>query len=132
MGSRRRAWMIGFVACVWVVCGGVTALLARAIVRTLRPADRVSLRIDPPEQVHLPDPTLGYRTGTGRFTITKTLTDPATGRGRSFAYTATMDDRGQRITGPPSAADTPDRPEVWVFGCSFTWGMGLQDHETYP
>lgn len=30
------------------------------------------------------------------------------------------------------APDTADRPEIWIFGCSFTYGWGVNDSENYP
>jgi hypothetical protein len=40
---------------------------------------------------------------------------------------------GHRITRPlPEDAIAPPRPQIWVFGCSFTFGTLLSDEETFP
>lgn len=38
-----------------------------------------------------------------------------------------------RATQPQgTASDTDPRPQIWIFGCSFTYGWGVEDHETFP
>ncbi len=36
---------------------------------------------------------------------------------------------GWRVTPKPSK---PAAPEIVILGCSFTWGIGVEDTETYP
>jgi hypothetical protein len=60
-----------------------------------------------------PDPLVGYLCipGTRRISLVKGLD--------RVDFRATIGPDGYRITHPPSArADT--RPELWIFGCSFT------------
>ena len=46
-------------------------------------------------------------------------------------FQATIGPDGYRITSPnPSAPE--HRPQIWISGCSFTWGLGVNDDETYP
>jgi hypothetical protein len=49
---------------------------------------------------------------------------------RSRSFTATIGQDGLRITSPGEQG--ADRPEVWILGCSFTWGYLLNDDETFP
>jgi hypothetical protein len=44
----------------------------------------------------------------------------------------THDARTLRITHPVDPAGAESRPEIWIFGCSFTHGWSLSDEETYP
>jgi hypothetical protein len=46
----------------------------------------------------------------------------------------TRGDDGRRITRPLSedADAPPPRPQIWVFGCSFTFGTMLSDDQTFP
>lgn len=75
---------------------------------------------------HAPDPDLGWvpapdkRTKNG-FAIPR--------KGLRLDWTVTTDPDGQRITAPaPSTADTT----VSLYGCSNTFGWGLDDEATYP
>jgi hypothetical protein len=49
--------------------------------------------------------------------------------GESYVFRITNGADGLRITHPPGAQ--PGRPELWIFGCSYTQGWGLSDEETY-
>jgi hypothetical protein len=37
-----------------------------------------------------------------------------------------------RITHPPNGPTSAARPQIWIFGCSFTHGWSLSDEQTYP
>ena len=41
----------------------------------------------------------------------------------------TIGDDGYRITSRSPAA--PGTPELWISGCSYTWGLGVNDEETF-
>lgn len=131
--ARRRGLKIGFILTVWVACGAGVFLAGRAILRRLWPEPTLTIQVDPPRPVHVFDPLLGYRTAPGSYVVTKAFADPARDGDAHLAYHATMGADGYRVTGPePSGDRDRDRPEVWIFGCSFTWGMGLDDDQTYP
>ena len=75
---------------------------------------------------HAPDPALGWvpapdkRTENG-FAVPR--------KGLRLDWTVTTDAAGRRITAPaPSGADTT----VAIYGCSNTFGWGLEDEATYP
>jgi hypothetical protein len=69
------------------------------------------------------DEQLGFAGLPGRFEVT--LQD-------TLHYTVTHNAEGYRITEPANVKDTLDRPEIWIFGCSFTHGFGVNDDESYP
>jgi hypothetical protein len=45
-------------------------------------------------------------------------------------FDATIGPDGYRITTRSPLRDR--RPQIWISGCSFTWGLGVNDDETYP
>jgi hypothetical protein len=68
-------------------------------------------------------PTLGYisRPGEFRFTLTG-----------DYTFKTTQGSNGLRITHPLNTYRSEDKKEIWIFGCSFTWGWALNDEETFP
>ena len=69
-------------------------------------------------------PLLGYTNIPGKFSITL----PS-----GYRFTATHDADRRRITAPVGSANTGGGSgEIWIFGCSFTYGWSLNDAETYP
>lgn len=72
------------------------------------------------------DPELGFKGSPGNFVFTE--------RNPQFPgelrYKVTIGEDGYRVTSRnPGAFD--GKPEVWVFGCSFTWGQGINDEDTF-
>jgi hypothetical protein len=49
---------------------------------------------------------------------------------RSHHFIARIGPDGLRVTGPERRQAV--KPEIWILGCSFTWGYMLNDAETYP
>jgi len=45
-------------------------------------------------------------------------------------FRVTIGSDGYRVAGPDRHAGA--LPEVWIFGCSYTWGLGLDDDQTFP
>ncbi|MFH1800840.1 MAG: SGNH/GDSL hydrolase family protein [Candidatus Omnitrophota bacterium] len=69
-------------------------------------------------------PTLGYAMIPGRYTVT--LPD-------GYKFTVTHGNDFLRITSPLNASPVqPNEGEIWIFGCSFTYGWSLNDEQTYP
>lgn len=102
------------------------------------------IRVEPGGKMFDRDPVLGYRLLPGRYRVTLHT---------GYDYTATHDDARQRITAPldhsdaasgssgqPGVADggdssdaaDSDRPEVWIFGCSFAYGYSVDDEQSVP
>jgi hypothetical protein len=83
----------------------------------------VAVKVEPGGKFYQPHPTLGYTHIPGRYTVFFWDT--------SFA--ATHLPNTLRVTHPiESYNESQRKEEVWIFGCSFTHGWGLQDNETYP
>jgi hypothetical protein len=78
--------------------------------------------IEPPGRFNLPDAELGYlpRSGASRITI------PG-----PYTFTMTHLSSGFRITHPLDTYPAKSKPEIWIFGCSFTHGWSLNDEQTY-
>lgn len=84
-----------------------------------------SLQIQPEGSFFQAHPTLGYTGKPGPFTLT--LAHPDT---PPITFHVTHDDEGYRISEPPSDS-TDKRPEIWLFGCSYTHGYGVNDDVTF-
>ena len=83
-----------------------------------------AIRVEPGGVLTAPDPVLGFTYLPGRFKVT--FDD-----GDSWVLTHRLD--SLRIARPVDADDAfRGRPGVWIFGCSFVHGWGLNDTETLP
>lgn len=117
----------------WVVLGlllfGVLVSVSEGMVRlagfTPYRVTNVSIDVNPGGKWFMRHPTLGYSNIPGKFIVTLWL-------GHSF--NATHLPNTLRITHPiDSYFNNPrQKEEIWIFGCSFTHGWGLNDQETYP
>lgn len=74
---------------------------------------------------HVPDDTLGWALRPD-FIATNSFSIPR--KKLHHEYTVTTDGDGRRIT---SQADHTGKPVISVYGCSNTFGWGLDDDETY-
>jgi hypothetical protein len=83
--------------------------------------DTRNTKIEPGGSLFVADDTLGFKLRPGKFSVT--LNDQLT-------FTATHDENGHRFI--PSINDTTSKPEIWIFGCSFTYGWGVNDNECWP
>ncbi|MCU0612961.1 MAG: hypothetical protein MUE60_14390 [Candidatus Eisenbacteria bacterium] len=81
-----------------------------------------------PVQAHTPysvaHPTLGHTIQPGRIRIVL----PG---GRSFTATH-LEDCTRATRSLDARMGTVPQGEIWVFGCSFTYGWAVDDHETFP
>jgi hypothetical protein len=84
--------------------------------------EAVQLRVEPGGRRQETDPELGYHHSPAAFRITFDNGD---------AWTATHRPDTLRITRPPEAP-VPSGPGIWIFGCSFVHGWGLDDADTFP
>jgi hypothetical protein len=107
------------------VAAALLAAEALARARGWRPwtPDPVAAEVEPGGSLYLPDPVLGYRLRPGAYTVTL-----ASG----LRFRATHDAHGRRATGPPPAPDAGPRPEIWLFGDSYTYGWSVDDAATFP
>jgi hypothetical protein len=70
-------------------------------------------------------PTLGYASLPGEFTVTLRRTN--------YSFHVTNLSNGLRVTHPLASYNPAShKPEIWLFGCSFTYGWTLNDEQSYP
>ncbi len=83
-----------------------------------------SIKVDPGGKFYQKHATLGYTHIPGRFAVTLNKGAP---------FSATHLPNTLRVTHPiDSYGESRRKEEIWIFGCSFTYGWGLNDEETYP
>jgi hypothetical protein len=118
--------------------GGAELVLRAKGIRPWR-ADGVtvpSIHVEPGEKFFQTHPALGYSHIPGRFNVTLGLTDPsalAPGHPDHLRFTVTHLPNTLRITHPVDrVTGESGKPELWIFGCSFTHGWSVNDDETYP
>lgn len=93
-------------------------------VRPWVPREEKTISVEPGGRLVTPHPILGYTYIPGRFTVT--LAD-------GYSFVMTHLENSLRVTQPlDDYAETHEKPEIWIFGCSFTHGWSLNDQETYP
>lgn len=73
-----------------------------------------------PSKPYIADKTFGIRLNEGVFTLT--LND-------AIEFTATHQANGERKV---PGSELSDNPEILFLGCSFTYGYGVNDDETFP
>jgi uncharacterized protein (DUF1778 family) len=81
-----------------------------------------SMVVKPGGRFFQEDSLLGYRGRPGRFEL---LLDD------SLAFTVTHDAEGWRKTSLDSTL-SDSLPQIWILGCSFTHGYGVNDADNYP
>ena len=83
--------------------------------------DLAPFRVEPGGRLYEDDPIIGYRLNPGRFTVY--MAD-------GFPVQTTHLPTHERAT---SGTDQPsERAEIWIFGCSYTYGWSVNDGETFP
>jgi hypothetical protein len=107
-----------------VVFGMMMALLEGILRLTKEPPwqpDLVPFRVEPGGKLYEDDPQLGYRLKPGRFTVFMADGFPVETIHWSSPERATAE------------AESPAaRPEIWMLGCSITYGWSVPDRETFP
>jgi len=108
-------------AAIFVVCGEVIVRFKGT--KPFQVTDG-SFPVDPGGSLFLPHPTLGYTGRPGSFVGTMPT---------GYSFRATHLPSGHRITHPLDTYNASrQKPEIWIFGCSWTYGWSLSDEETFP
>ena len=112
---------LAFLSAIFVVCGEV-------IVRykgiepwqtKVRP-----IEVDPGGRLFTRHSTLGYTGTPGSFLVTLPT---------GYSFRVTHLPSTLRITHRRDSYDaSSQKPEIWIFGCSLTYGWSLNDEETFP
>jgi len=83
--------------------------------------DLVPFRVEPSGMLYEDDTVLGYRLKPGRFSVY--MAD-------GFPVLTTHLSTHERATGGND--QQLGKPEIWIFGCSYTYGWSVNDGETFP
>ena len=123
-GSRLRR-IPGYVAYCAVVFG-LLFLVAEGLVRWRGAApwdpQPAALRVDPGGRLYQTDPELGYRMLPGRYTVRFPT---------GFGFDVPHGEDSLRIVREPARPTPAGAPELWIFGCSFSYGWGVDDSAVY-
>ena len=79
------------------------------------------IRIEPGGKLVEPDPLLGFVNVPGRVRV----------HFGDLDFVATHDKEHHRITSSVKDKTSSDGPELWVIGCSFAHGFGVEDEEVF-
>jgi hypothetical protein len=121
--TRQRAFQ-AIALTLSVVFSLALAEVALRVYPVIPPPEQLDIEIDPGGKYQEPDAELGFRPlpGTYRFVFD-----------HKYPWTLTNLPDTTRITRPVSAyTDSSPQPALWIFGCSFTQGWGLDDNGTMP
>lgn len=121
-GARNVLVLLALTAGASVASLALAEVVARLAGRQPFRPEVVRLRVEPGGRYQSADPRLGYRHLPGRFRITFPTGD---------AWTATHGPDTLRVSRPADRAPSSDRG-LWIFGCSFVHGWGLDDRDTLP
>jgi hypothetical protein len=121
--GRQRLFIVFAVGLGLVLAVGVAEIALR-IFPVIRKPQQLDILIEPGGKYQTPDPELGFKPLPGRY---KALFD------HRYPWILTNLPDTTRITKPPERYTVdPPKPGIWVFGCSFTQGWGLNDEDTMP
>jgi hypothetical protein len=123
--KKRRSWRSKLIYPLFLIV--VVLVAGEIVVRIMgygpwQPSEQ-SFSVKPDGPFFQADSVLGYVGRPGQFDLTL---------GNEVEFTVTHDADGFRLTSYEQAADTLNRPEIWIFGCSFTHGFGVNDQDNYP
>jgi tetratricopeptide (TPR) repeat protein len=101
-----------------VVTSAAAEVAARLLGHTPFLVKNANIRVEPAGRLYRKHLTLGYAPIPGRQQICYD---------GKYRWYATHDALGHRITHPVAEIHSPPRPQIWLFGCSYTHGYSLND-----
>ena len=128
-------WMLYFAfLAVLAVCGFAAGeFIVRAKGAKPFAVQKVEMKVDPGGSLFTTHHTLGYAHSPGRYDVTL----PS-----GYTFTITHGEDSLRLTREADFASLPgssatgfgdeDHRQLWILGCSFTYGWSINDHETFP
>lgn len=120
--GKRPNWQLGaasiLISCI--VLFTLAELLARSAGHGPYQLEGPQLELLPDGHLFERDELLGYRNTSGQYKIIQN---------GLLEFTATNNSDGHRIT---STKPNDSLPACWIFGCSFTYGWGVNDEESFP
>jgi hypothetical protein len=85
--------------------------------------ENTNFAVEPKGKFFTKDSELGYKYLPGKFKVTFNS---------NYSFNATHLNNSLRITHPLKTYNQfSQKPEIWIFGCSFTYGWSVNDSETY-
>ena len=85
--------------------------------------ENVDVTVEPKGNFFTKDSELGYKHLPGKFKVTLN---------GNYSFNTTHLNNSLRITHPLNTYNqSSTKPEMWILGCSFTYGWSLNDRETY-
>lgn len=115
--------------CLFVlVLAAVVFTLGEVVVRLQgrkpwRPHVAWDMKVEPGGKIFRRHDTLGFVHVPGRIGVTFPT---------GYKVTVTNLDSGLRITHPLDTYGANGKEEIWIFGCSFDYGWGLNDNQAFP
>ncbi|MBI3271974.1 MAG: hypothetical protein HYZ53_23475 [Planctomycetes bacterium] len=123
--ARRRLFVL-VLSAFWLVVFAVLGLLLH---RKLHPSFPVTRNVTcRPRPLGQQDPALGWRVFPGDFEFEAAAVGADA---PPLRVACRIDPDGHRVTSADPARYL-GKPEVWIFGCSFSWGWLLPDEATFP
>lgn len=115
---------------LWVAAAVLAVAVGRTAYVKWVNAGRVSatVTVEPARPFYRFHPRLGYCPASGRFKVTIDRDDLE----QPYTFVADNNDQGFRRCRPAAAQAEDNRPEIWIFGCSITFGWALDNRHTYP
>jgi hypothetical protein len=86
-----------------------------------------TISVSPPGNFFKDHPLFGFANNTGAYSVT--LTTPKADK--PYVWTVTTNKDGYRITSN-STRINHNKPGIWIYGCSYTWGWAVNDQDTFP
>jgi len=107
---------------VLLLLGGLEAVL-RIKGKKPQTPKREESEIIPQGSYYKADPVLGFKHSPGRYSLFIK---------NRFHFISTHDRNGLRVDEPDHNCFEDPRPQIWVFGCSYTYGWLVENDESYP
>jgi hypothetical protein len=124
--SLRRRQVFLFYSIFWASLLVLFSLAAEIILRLKGEhpwnIEKINIVVEPGGKFFTKHPILGYANLPGKFKVVLPT---------SYSFNATHLDNTLRITHPLDTYNTENKDEIWIFGCSYTYGWSLNDDETY-
>lgn len=110
---------IAVAACLLMTEGGLRLAGRRPAIRS-----EVDVRVEPGGRFYAPHPTLGYSHLPGRYRVILK---------KEIVFEVNhLEDALRATSGSRRLEGVDTRPQIWIFGGSYTHGWGVDDDETYP
>jgi len=128
--SSKTIFLVGYLVALFTIAVFLGEIIMR--INGFPPMERDLGLLVVPRQAHMynPDPDLGYTLVPNQtLTITHTR-NMGTASAPPLTWSFTTSSLGHRMTHAPTFQSSGK--EIWIFGCSFTFGWSVSDDESFP